>query len=83
MSEKAIQAKDLNFTRSYSLGTLLDYTVQRTLKAWMALAEAANLAPLAKLVSPYISFDSEMTIILALSKWLQGVAPREQLHHLL
>lgn len=59
MVEKAVSAKAPKSSLSYSTGTLLGYTVQKLSKTWMAFAEAANLATLAKLVAPYNWFDSE------------------------
>lgn len=49
---------------------------------WTALAEAANLSPLVKLVSSYNLFELEKNF-LELSKRDQGFAPPDQSHHLL
>lgn len=52
-------------------------------KAWTALVKATSLAPLANMVSPYISIDSEKKQFHVLSEREQGLTTREQLHHLL
>lgn len=52
--ENAIQEINLKCSSVWRAGTLLDYTVLKISKALTALAEAADLATLAKLVSPYI-----------------------------
>lgn len=54
--------------------------MQKIPKVWPALAEAANLALLAKFVSPYNLFDLEKKRFLGLSKQDQGLALREQSH---
>lgn len=46
-------------------------------------AEAANLSPLAILVSPYILFDSKYKRFFMQSQREQIFEPCEQLHHLL
>lgn len=59
IAEKAIQAKALKDSHSFLTKTLFGYTTPKILKSWTAPAEATNLVPLAKLVSPYTLFDSE------------------------
>lgn len=83
MVENDIQVKALKYSRSYFMWSLLMYTVQKLLIACTALAEAANLAPLKKLVSPSILFDLEKKQFLVLRKKEQRFSTREQSQHLL
>lgn len=62
MVEKAIHAKDLKCSCSYSIETPLRYTVRKNSKAWTALAAVASLTLAAELVPPYILFGLEKTI---------------------
>lgn len=68
MVENSIHEKTLKCFRSYSTGTLLGCSVRKVSKAWTALAKAANIAPLAKLVALYILFDVKKKRFLILSK---------------
>lgn len=79
--KKAFQVTVLNCSRSCSTETLSRYTVQKISKVWTALAVAANLAPLVKLVSPYNLFDSKMNRYLGLNRRDQGFALCDQSLH--
>lgn len=50
MVEESYQGKALKHSCYYSTRTAIGYTVQKIWKALSALAEAANIAPLANLV---------------------------------
>lgn len=69
MDEKVIQAKTLKYLRSYSSATLLCSTVQKFSKKPMDLAEAANHAASAKMISLniFVLFGKD-TLFFLLSK---------------
>lgn len=52
MVKKAIQAKVQKLFSLYSTEMHFGYTVQKIFKAWVAIAEAVCIAPLANLVTP-------------------------------
>lgn len=82
MAEKTIQAKTLKRSRSYSIGTIHGYTVQKILNAQTALAEVAKLALLGNMDPPYISFNLWKIKSFVLCKREQDFAAFEQSHHL-
>lgn len=79
--EKAIQAEALKCFCSYSAGTSFGYAVQDISKTWAALAETANLTPIANQLSVFNLLDFERKQFFLSSKWEQGFASREQSHH--
>lgn len=60
--EEASQDKSLNCARLHTTGRFIGSTVQRTSKAWSALAQAAELHWLEKLIVPYILCHAEKTV---------------------
>lgn len=66
MIEDDIYARTLKCSRSLSKRTIFGYTVEKSLNAWTALVPDANIALLAKLVSPYILFCSVINRCLVL-----------------
>lgn len=83
MVKNAIQAKTLKYSCSYATGTITGNTLRNILRAWKALAKAANPSTLTNMVAPYIFFYSKKKQFHILSTPEQGFAPLEQSCYLL
>lgn len=60
----------------------IGFTVQKSLRAWMAFEQAAYLSLLAGSVFLYILFESEKKSCFVLNGGKQRFAPQQQSHHL-